>query len=462
MAVLDPSGYQIIVMIKRDDVRFPLWVGGARQDDVSVFLDPSVEFPDIPIVESVSLEIGRGLVGSVSVEIAAPYDLGLALLESRLFTIGSVIEVQFGYPKLSRFIPWFSAMQTKPTVNLSQEEGLSAALNGEAGAFSAMRVSSSEAFNGSYADIINTIANANDNKWTVSLPNEIAGGSDALYADREGVSQGNMPDWYFIIHICRLANCDVFMDSDPEQPGRNRLVVLRRSESLGGEPRYTFVSRGRADFVNTFPLLEFESSAESVWLPASAGRVRSADVNPDTGTTNEAEANPEQSETPRAPGEQGAAPGATSVGETTVSVQSEGRDERASGERLSESERASATPQESVSSRSEEGQAAGGLNAQMSSIGIPELVPGEIVAVAGAGIFNGNYAIETISHSVSADNWEMSVKLLSNSLYSDDSTLGSVLLRNYRDFGQRINDQPAEESPEAGSGATSVVDAVPA
>lgn len=460
MSVLDPSGYQIIVMIKWDDVRFPLWVGGARQDDVSVFLDPSIEFPDIPIVESVSLEIGRGLVGSVSVEIAAPYDLGLALLESRLFTIGSVIEVQFGYPKLSRFIPWFSAMQTKPTVNLSQEEGLSATLNGEAGAFSSMRTSSSETFNDSYAGIIETIANADGNQWTVSLPDPIAG-DDALYADREGVSQANMPDWYFIIHISRLANCDAFMDSDPEQPGKNRLVVLRRSESLGGEPRYTFVSRGRADFINTFPLFEFESSAEGVWLPASAGRIRSADIDPDTGTTVEAEANPELSETPRAPGESGAGEGSTDVDGTTVELQSPGRNEQASGERLSESARATATPQEVVSSRSEEGQVAAGLNAQMSSIGVPELVPGEIIAIAGAGVFNGNYAIETISHSVSADDWSMSVKLLSNSLYADDSTLGSVLLRNYRDFGQRINDQPPEESTEAGSGATSVVDAVP-
>jgi hypothetical protein len=456
LPVLDPSGFQIAVVVKRNDVRFPLWVGGARRDDVSLFLDPAADFPDIPIVESVSIDIGRGNIGKVNVEIAAPYDLGLALLESRLFTIGSVIEVQVGYPKLSRFIPWFSAMQAKPSVNLSQEEGLTATLNGEAGGFSAMRNGSSETFNGSYADIIQTIADQESNRWSVSLPPRTGDQNDPLYLQREGVSQSNSPDWFFILRICRLANCDAYIDQDPNNPGRNRVVVLRRRDGMDGPARFTFVSRGRADFIDTFPLLEFQSTAERVWLPREAGEIRASDIDPDTGALIDVTVSPNQSETPRAPGDAGAGPGERTIDGTTVALEASRRTESGTGERLAPSARASATPEEVASSRSEEGQQSAGLNAEMSSFGIPELVPGEIVRIAGAGVFNGNYGVESVSHSVSAEEWTMNVRLLSNSLF-DGENLETGLLRDWRSFGRRVNDQAPVQTPEAASGGSETV-----
>jgi len=458
LPVLDPSGFQIAVIVKRNDVRFPLWIGGARRDDSSIFFDPSIEFPDIPIVESINIEIGMGLMGKIGIEISAPYDLGLALLQSRLFTIGSIIEVQIGYPKISRFIPWFSAMQSKPTINLSQEEGLSATLNGEAGAFASMRVSSSETYDGSYADIITEIANQDSNQWTLSLPARI-GTDDALYTSRQGVSQGNSPDWPFIMRLCRLANCDAYIAQDPQQAGRNRIVVLRRSESMAGTPRFTFVSRGRSDFVNTFPLLEFESTAEQVWLPSNYGEVTAAAIDPRTGAIISTTATPEQSGTPRGPGDSGAGGSPTRVDGTTVALASTRRDERGTGERLSPSPRASATPQEVVASRSEEGQQGGGLNANMTSFGLPELLPGEVIRIAGAGIFDGNYGVETVQHAANAEEWTMNVKLLSNSLFNGENLMTGMSLP-WRAFGGRVNDQPAVEVPEAASGATDTVDAL--
>lgn len=459
MPVLDPSGFQIAVIVKRNDIRFPLWVGGARRDDSSIFFDPANEFPDIPIVESVNIEIGMGLMGKVGVEISAPYDLGIALLQSKLFTIGSVIEVQIGYPKLGRFLPWFSAMQSKPTINLSQEEGLSATLNGEAGAFASMRSSSSETYDGSYADIIATIANQESNQWTLSLPQPPTGTDDALYMPRSGVSQGNTPDWPFIMHLCRLANCDAYIAQDPQQPGRNRIMVLRRSQSMAEIPRFTFVSRGRSDFINTYPLLEFESTAEQVWLPSNYGEVTAADLDADTGAIISATARPEDSATARGPGDSGAGGRPTRVEGTTVALESTRRDERGTGERLSPSARASATPREVVASRSEEGQQSGGLNANMTSFGLPELLPGEVIRIVGAGIFDGNYGVETVQHTASAEEWTMSVKLLSNSLFNGENMM-TGMDRPWRTFGRRVNDQPAVEVPEAASGATEGVEAL--
>ena len=457
MPVLDPSGFQIAVVVKRDDVRFPLWVGGARRDDVSLFLDPTMDFPDIPIVESVTIDIGLGMIGKLGVEIAAPYDLGMALLESRLFTIGSVIEVQVGYPKLSRFIPWFSAMQSKPSINLSQDEGLSASLNGEAGAFAAARSGSSETFDASYADIIRTIAEREHNQWTLSLPSRLAGEADALYEPRQGVSQADMTEWVFIMHISRLANCDAYIAQDSQQVGRNCIVVRRRSEIMGGQPRFIFVSRGRADFINTFPLLEFESSAEQVWLPRSAGEIRAAFHDPDTGETREVVASRTTSTTPRAPGDATSVEGSARVDGTTVALESSRRDDRATGERIAPSPRASATPEEVVSSRSEEGSQSAGLKANMTTIGIPELYPGDVIRIEGAGIFNGNYGIESVQHNVTAEAWSTSLQLLSNSMFNGENLMTGLSAR-WEQFGQRVNQESPVEVLEAASGATEEVE----
>ena len=142
MSVIDPSGFQMNVRVRVSEEQiFNLWIGGAEgrspagaQTGASFFSGPGV-FDDLPIVTSVEMEMGLGLNGKVSVGISATSDLGLALLESRLFIIGNVVEVQLGYPKIGLFTPWFGGIQAKPSIQWDPNEGLTATMNVEGAGF---------------------------------------------------------------------------------------------------------------------------------------------------------------------------------------------------------------------------------------------------------------------------------------------------------------------------------------
>lgn len=456
--VIDPSGFQIAVILRTGGNAFPLWMGGATNERGAIYHSDDPEtllYEDIPIVESVEVDIGIGLIGKVSVQISAPYDLGLKLLNSSLFSIGSVLDVQIGYPRIGKFLPWFSTMTSKPSVQISPDDGLTATLNGEGGAFAACRGTSSETFDGSYADIIDTIAAQDSNKWRVDFPPGDRGDeSDALYRERSGVSQGNKTDWMFVQHLCRLANCDAWIAPDDRVRGANVLRIRRRSEEMAGTPRYTFVARGRADFINYFPLLSFESSAEGVWLPPGSRETRAADINIITRETPpETIVRPEDTNVSGMPGEAGVGEGNEEDDGTVVAVEPSPRDDRGvAGRRVHAPAHAPESPEEVLQSMVTEARQRGGLNVTISSIGIPDLFPGEVVGIAGVGIFSGNYGLESISHAASPGDWSMTMKLLGDGL--GENGVSAALRRPWGQFNQ----EAAPEQQEAEGGGSVVFD----
>jgi len=462
--VLDPSGFQIAVVLRSGGDSFPLWMGGGLTKGDSTIYYPSdvagndVLFEDIPIVASVQVDIGMGLIGKISVEISATYDMGLRLLESSLFAIGSVLDVQIGYPRISRFLPWFSAMTAKPSITISPDDGLQATLNGEGGAFAAARGGSSETFTGTYATIIETIANQDSNKWNLDLPDPPTegAGEDPLYIERASVSQENRTDWMFVQYICRMANCDCWIMPDPDVQGANLLRVRRRGDALGGTPKpYTFVSRGQCNFIKTFPVLTFESSAEGVWLPPR--ELRTTDVNIRTRQTPpETSVRPEDVGVAALPGDTTPGEGAEESEGTVVATEPTPRDARGAGRRVVLPVHAPENPLEVLQSMATEGRQHGGLNATFTTIGIPDIFPGEVVKLVGLGIFSGNYVVESVSHSAQPGDWSMTVKLLGDSV--DSRGLETAISRTWDIYNQ----EPVEEQEESGGGGTISVDAVPA
>lgn len=456
--VLDPSGFQIAVVLRAGGDTFPLWMGGAIQDGSTLYQgdDASdVLYDDIPIVESVQVDIGMGLIGKVTVEIAATYDLGLKLLESALFAIGSVLDVQIGYPRIGKFLPWFSTMTAKPSVNINPDDGLTATLNGEGGAFASARGGSSETFTGTYASIIEAIANQESNGWNLDIPAR-AGAEDPLYVERESVSQGNRTDWMFVQYICRMANYDCWIMPDPDIQGANLLRLRRRADSMNGKPRYTFVSRGQCDFVNSFPILSFETSAEGVWLPPGARGNTVADVNIRTREVPPEETvRPEDTDVPVLPGDTTTGEGAEEADGTVVATEPVPRDARGVGRRVVHPTHSPESAVEILRTMATEGRQHGGLNATFSTIGIPDLFPGEVVKLVGLGIFSGNYVVESVSHSAAPGDWSMTVKLLGDGV--DARGLETAISTLW----DRYNQQEADEEEEAGGGGTDIVPETP-
>lgn len=466
-SALDPSGFQLSAVIRTTDgYSVNLWMKGSRGgldgavDDALnsvAALDgmlgggggstPQFMSMDLPYLESVDVDVSLGLSCRVSATIATPFDIGLQLLDTSLFQIGNLFEVQVGYPRSGRFTPWVSVMMAKPSIRISGDEGMSLTLNGDGGGFAALRGSSGKTYSGkSYREIVEEIADFH--QWNTVFPDE---SDELLTKTRESVSQSHMTDWFFIQHIVRSAGCDAFLS--PNEDGKRTLFVIRRKDALNKKPKVRLLMRGNPNFDTDFPILDFESEAEGVWLPGAAVVVKSQDIDPDDRRLVTAEAT---SETTREPslGDAGVpSDGTATIEGERVQLVSSGGDEERSGEYLTTSARDPRGQQEIAQAHRDESMLRGGMNASITTYGLPELFPGEIVEVTGLGIFNSNYLITEMTWSANSSEFLSKLKCLNNASASgmiDDTFLVDPA---------SSNTEQVEASEEADSGGDLVVEA---
>lgn len=479
----DPAGFQIsVVMITPDGVQVPLWMRGTdAPSGTSVPGTPGAiglggtggNSPpgeellalDLPIVESVSVELSLGLIGKVTVGLGTTYELGLKLLESAFFLIGNVIAVKLSYPRAGRETMWMEAITQKPSITVSADEGLSATLNADGGGFAALRGGEEgKVFVGqSYLEVIAALAKGHG--WQVFVDGEpadeivrtlAAGPAGSTFAGfdtkhplvkrRASISQGKMSDWFLIQHAARMSRCDAFIG--PGQDGRHALYVISRNSMFAGTPRFKFMSRGNVDFDRVFPLLDFSTEAEFVWLPGGGIKATTSDINPDDKRVERwvAEALAEQAGAQ--PGGQTTSSGEKALGESRPSgakkkvganpIQLANTDgAEFTGEYTAVSARDPSGAEDVINTMRSELGIRGGINATVTSYGVPELLPGELVQLDGLGVFNGLYGVNSLTHTANDTEWMMSMELLNNATASgmiqrfftspaDDSNVSTV------------------------------------
>ena len=473
MPVIDPSGFHIAAQIATSRGVFPLRMGGAEVDGRSIFTGETAgDFLDLPIVQSVNIELNFGMGGTISCEIHAPFELGRALLNSELFRIGNLLQVQLGYPKVGLFLPWFSGMTTKPNFRISGDEGLTATITAQGAAFTAQRNSGRVIYeNQSYVDIITDIAERPYNNWIVDFPDQQRRGpssdrEDPLYRTRSSVSQGNRPDWPFLYNLCRLASAEAVLVYSHEDETRPTLRVRRRSDMFSGEPIYSFVLREQIDFINRFPMWDFETSGEGIWMPRSNAPISFGDWNPDTQEDTSVAVVEQQETAPQRPQQPqqlrarrnvlsfqrlreetlgvGAIEEVYDTGTTVAGLPGEGQHVTVSARDPSR------TAEEVATQEGGEGSMRGGINCSFSSFGLPFVFPGDLVQVGGIGqFFDGNYLIEGLSHQASPGEWHMGVKALTNAP-GGSGAIAEALRQEWTD----PNRQEPPERAEPGSGPT--------
>lgn len=438
---------------------FDLWMDGATQLVTSaqyrqsIFHNRDVQFRDLPVIQSVEIEINSGFNGKFSISIAAPYDLGLELLDSELFSIGNRVEVQVGYPRIGLMTPWFGGTQAKPSISLNADNGLTATLNVEGGAFASTRNAGSVAYSDmSYLDIISEIARQEYNNWEIDAPGQ-RGENDPLHMTRSSVSQGGRSDWGFIHHLVRQAECDMY--PRPLEDGSMQLVIRRRQDVLGSQPQLMLVCRSQVDFINRFPLLSFETDSPLVWLPRGFSGARTSDIDRDSGETRSQSAT--QQTRARAgvtrTGDGDVVPGSQQIDGQTASLQAddEGRFVPSS------SGDPSRTQEQVVNQEVDEAAAAGTFVADVTTIGMPTIYPETVVRVIGVGMFSGNYVVAGVTHSVSDGQFQTSMTLRANAPIGS-ATAESVLVRSWSEFGVDVNTQDPTDIPESMSGGRTRVD----
>jgi len=454
--VIDPSGFHIAAQLVTSRGVFPLRVGGAQQNGQSFFTGESgQDLLDLPVVERANIELNFGMNGSVSVDVYAPFEMARAILNSELFRIGNLLQVQIGYPASGQFLPWFSGQTAKPSFRIDPQQGLTATITAEGAAFTAVRNSSGTTWEGrSYADIIEAIAALPYNNWLVELPEQRRAGTvpdrnDPLYRERESVSHRNQADWPFVYHLCRMVGCECVLLYTSEQETRPTLRVRRRGDMYSGEPVYTFVMWGQTDFINRFPLFNFETTGEGIWMPRGNAPIRYGDWNPDTqeeigGIVTQEDRISEGQRLLEETLGIGVAEQPAGTETTVAGLSEEGRFLPGRG---ADSSRDGA---DDAALEADEDAARGGINAQFSSIGLPFIFPGDLIAVQGIGdFFNGNYLVQGITHEASAGEWTMNFKCLTNAP-GGTGAISQALLQQW----SNPNRQEAPERDEPGSGVS--------
>lgn len=463
-STIDPSGFNIEVKVGIDGKDIPLWV---RQDDSGPQFDPGIgengdgggqPLRDLPIVESVGLELNMGLSGKVTIQLWAPYELGVRIINSPLLRIGNILKVRLGYPNLNRFTPWFHATAQKPDVAIDGEQGLVVTMNGDGGAFAAMR--------GESALQVTTVAQAIEamcelHEWTCNLPPQ-SGTDDPLYIERGNMSQSMAPNWRWLHDMARTAQCDIFLGPPIAEQGQQRREVLyvvrrrdmMRSRAIEGQTRpiYTFVLKGRTDFKRFFPMLAYTSEFENVWLPRAAVRTSTNSINMDDGEEVSAEASGETAAEPAIGGD--SQPSAGSVVEDGVKAELAASEDLdgATGEHLYVSPRDPRGQQDMVNAHQFEAQVRGSIQCQITSYAIPELWPSTLVETVGIGHFSGLYAIESMTHTANATEWTMEIRLISTALSRE--FLREGLSREPSDTSDaRVEEPISDDDPTSGAGS---------
>ena len=484
----DPAGFQLsVVMNIADGTRIPLWMksvdsgeaglganvmgasGSARSmggmgsgsgSSGAALSGADLAGLDLPIVESVSIELSLGLTGKVTVDVATTYELGLKLLDSPFFAVGNTIEVQLGYPRSRRFTPWMTAILNKPSLRISPDEGLTATLNGDGGGFAALRGVSDKTWEArSYRDICEEIADEHD--WDHELPGPdsvdviLAGAGfeevSEFLKKRDVTSQHGMTDWFFVQHICLDAGCHAFLGLS-DNKGRFKLFVKERASFLADKPKLKFLARGNSDFKSVFPALEFETEAEFVWLRGGSCKTSTQDISAKTKKIESHEATQATSSEPML-GDSGTPNSEKHKPESAtlqlINADGPGR----TGEYLVVSSRSPRGARAVAQSHRDILTLKGGITASLSSFGIPELFPADIVELDGMGVFNGLYAINSLTHTANDSEWTMRLELLNNA--SASGLFYKYFVSDVKELKKNVEGVP-EDGGEAGGGEVEV------
>ena len=230
-------------------------------------------------------------------------------------------------------------------------------------------------------------------------------------------TQGGRTDWQAIFELATIAGCFIVQDGTEvkffsrrktvqNKPGRAFRLYDFPDGQLGGQ-----VSQQRADAGGNqgdYPILEFSSPSMWLWIPGSVRGMRVTDT--DEGTREESTVNLNDSADPQsrtsaatvAPPEDGKGlPGVNEdTGDGIEQVPGDPGDQSAVEQARAEYDKFSNA----------------GIQVEIGTVGIPDLIPGEIVSVYGVGtkFSDQNYMVMSVRHTAGTGGFETSFEAISN------------------------------------------------
>lgn len=245
------------------------------------------------------------------------------------------------------------------------------------------------------------------------------------------VHPGGMSDWSQINELLREAGCWSFISTD--EAGTPTIFVVSRDKMMAGEVTRTFRFFDYPDglfgapgaFGGDFPALEVSSPTMAVYLPGGSRGFRIQDINDESRQFVQHIIN-DQSVAPGRTGDSAAESPATGevagtdpkTGDGTTLIQGDPSDQRALD--MAQAEYAQWT-------------GSMGINIEVTSIGIPTMLPGETVRVEGLGPrLDHQYGAMTVKHTINGSGFSTvwsgvsNVQQFEDKLFETDKAAGRI------------------------------------
>ena len=227
------------------------------------------------------------------------------------------------------------------------------------------------------------------------------------------IIKGPRNDWWFVVETVKNFGLDLFIIG-------NKVIIadqarwMKNRAGLSTDNRKHFFLRGEIDPTrNMFPILSFSSPTTAVWIDAGVGRQVAKEWRTDKGKGNngnpkqENEVNKDNAKITRS-GPGGVDPTSTALG---TSSQDAARNMPGNPE--------TAYVREQLQAEFRDKQMKHGITAQITSLGIPGLIPGEVVEVKGftpakdwytkkKSIFEHPYGVTEVVHSAGVGGFQTS------------------------------------------------------
>lgn len=379
-------------------------------------------------VTDISVHLQLAFIPVITVTLTPPLNDARALLDSPLVEFGrSAIQVQLGYAKGAAgavLSPKFEGLMQQPEFNFGIDTTIT--FHGQGmGFYTAVNTERSNILKGTRADILKQLAKGPDQNNPRKLDfdfSEVQSGSDAeakkaLFEVQTELATGNLTDWWLIAQMIRDCQCWFVVSgnkSDTTGKSDSGLIkVFPRNSATMREPKYTlaFYDYKNGEIGPTagcFPILNISCANPAVYLPASTRGLVSKGIASDTKLPVKSEA----TDATVAPSRTGKGAGEAPPSPTTPGS----HPETADGRTLVPVDIAN-DPEAATKARAEylAGIAGMGLELDITTLGMPDIAPGDILRVTGVGKrLEANYGVFEIDHNIGASGFETRLKLISN------------------------------------------------
>lgn len=391
------------------NTRYPLWTftdpNGKLKGTVTSIdrSSPASVLSSLAFLSELTVKLNLSFCPTITAVLTPPFEQARAFIESPLVEwTQSTIEVQYGYAGVNGALsPKFEALILKPEVSLGVDASITLNAQG-VGGFEAQRGTSGDPKkNTSLSAVFRELCDKHGMELDAK---ELTGDALALWNEkRESIVPGYRSDWWFMVEEATHIGCWIYHTMSRTN-GRPTLKVIAVDEAQGAAPTYTFrmfdFPGGKLDAASgDLPILSITTPTSAVYLAGATQKLRMMGIDSKTREVKEVTTDDQQSAIQRTDNKQ--------TGLKTSKPPDGG---------FLPADGGSSNAQQMADSAFRSAANNMGVKIEVQTVGIPNLVPGQVVEVAGVAKtrIDGKYAVFEVTHTLGTGGFTTSFTAFSN------------------------------------------------